>query len=95
MELYGTQPRGQAKRQMENWSVLLDGPLPDVIEALTSTSQRACELREKSPFLGVLTQHQRLALLASFRASDTEQADQHDRGDTDTHPDSAGPTPPR
>jgi hypothetical protein len=93
MELYSTQPRGHAKRYMEHWSVLLDGPLPKIVEALTSTSQQACELREYSPFSGVLHQHQRLALLASFRASEANQRDRHDRGDTAAHPDSARPRP--
>jgi hypothetical protein len=93
MELYSTQPRGRAKRHMADWSVLLDSPLPGIVEALTSTSQQACELREYSPFFGVLHQHQRLALLASFRESQAGQRDEHDRGDTDAHRDSARPKP--
>ena len=62
--------RGSGKRLLHDWSVLLNGPTATIVDALTSAEPHARELRELSPFAGVLSQHQRLAVLASFRAAE-------------------------
>jgi hypothetical protein len=62
--------RGQAKHWLAEWYVLLEGPVGGVVDALTSPAPHARELRQNSPFAGVLTQHERLAVLASFRAEE-------------------------
>ena len=62
--------RGDGKRLLHEWSVLLNGPSAQIVDILTSVEPHARELREFSPFAGVLSQHQRLAVLASFRAAE-------------------------
>ncbi len=62
-------PPGQAARVLAEWEQLLSAPvnLEAVAETLTSKSQRARELRQSSPFAGVLTDRERAAVLGSFR----------------------------
>ena len=58
--------RGSA-RWLRQWLLLLDqGPEP-VMQALTSSSLAARELRQNSPFAGVLSEPERLAILRSFQ----------------------------
>ena len=57
--------RGSAKVWLGEWSQLLDGPIEGVLEALTSHSPRARELRQNSPFAGVLTERERQDVLRS------------------------------
>jgi excisionase family DNA binding protein len=59
--------RGQVKRWLDEWAVLLEGPVEKVLEALTSRTPRARELRQNSPFAGVLTDDERRRLLSQFR----------------------------
>jgi excisionase family DNA binding protein len=54
-------------RWLEEWEQLLNGPTRDVLDALTSPSPRARELRQNSPFAGVLTDRERHAVLAGFK----------------------------
>jgi excisionase family DNA binding protein len=58
--------RGSAKVWLHEWSQLLDGPIEGVLEALTSRSPRARELRQNSPFAGVLPEHERREVLAAY-----------------------------
>ena len=58
-------PRGSARIWLDEWHALLSGPPARVLEALTSRSQRARELRQNSPFAGVLTDEER-ALAAAM-----------------------------
>ena len=59
-------PRGQAARWLAEWDLLLDGPIERILEVLTSTTQYARELRQNSPFAGVLTQQERQEVLTAF-----------------------------
>lgn len=59
-------PRGQAARWLTEWDRLLDGPTERVLEVLTSTTQYARELRQNSPFAGVLTPRERDEVLTAF-----------------------------
>jgi excisionase family DNA binding protein len=61
--------RGAATVWLQQWLVLLDGPVEDVLEALTSRSPRARELRQHSPFAEVLTDDERRTVLASFETA--------------------------
>jgi excisionase family DNA binding protein len=61
--------RGQAERWLGEWEKLLGGPVDKILEALTSPSPRGRELRQNSPFAGVLSDHERVAVLESFRAA--------------------------
>lgn len=57
-----------AGRWIEQWQVVLDGPLDALLDILTSRSARAIELRQNSPFAGVLSEQERQTALAAFRA---------------------------
>lgn len=61
-------PRGVVERWLGEWERLLDGPLDELVEALTSRSERGCELRQNSPFAGVLSQRERGASLRTSKA---------------------------
>jgi hypothetical protein len=45
--------------QLDQWAALLDGPLLDLLTALTSPSPRSRELRQNMPFAGVLSEEER------------------------------------
>jgi excisionase family DNA binding protein len=52
----------------QEWRRLLQGPVDEVLHALTSPSQRGRELRQNSPFVDVLAPGQREKVLAEFAA---------------------------
>jgi hypothetical protein len=59
-------PGGMTNQWLDRWEELLArGPDP-VAEALTSRSPEAIELRQNTPFTGVLTQSERAAVLDAF-----------------------------
>lgn len=64
-----TSARGSARVWLHQWADLLDGPVEEVLEALTSRSPRARELRQNSPFAGVLTEEQRQTVLRGFASA--------------------------
>jgi excisionase family DNA binding protein len=53
-------------RWTREWADLLEGDVDGVLGALTSTSQRSRELRQNSPFSGVLSEGERAIVLAAF-----------------------------
>jgi excisionase family DNA binding protein len=60
-------PASGSARSLRGWLRLIDqGPEP-VMQALTSTSNAARDLRQSSPFAGVLSEPERLAILRSFQ----------------------------
>ena len=59
---------GASSRWLAEWEKLLDGPVEGVLEALTSRTPRARELRQNSPFAGVLSEQERHRALAGFSA---------------------------
>lgn len=61
--------RGQATRWLDEWERLLDGPVEDVLDSLTSRSPKGRELRQNSPFAGLLTEDERARVLAAWRAT--------------------------
>lgn len=64
--------RGQAARWLDEWARMLDGPVEGVLDALTTGSERGRELRQNTPFAGVLTDNERQFVLGGFR--DTERS---------------------
>jgi excisionase family DNA binding protein len=66
-KLQQAHPRGQAARVLAEWETLLDGPIEAVADALTSKTQPAVELRQSSPFAGLLSERERTAVLSAFR----------------------------
>ena len=65
--LRAAHPRGQAVYWLEEWSKLLEGPTERGLEVLTSRTPWAREMRQNSPFSGVLDEHARVQVLTSFR----------------------------
>jgi excisionase family DNA binding protein len=55
-------------RWLRRWREVLDAGPEAVMEMLTSTTPEAAELRQNSPFAGVLSERERMAALASFSA---------------------------
>jgi excisionase family DNA binding protein len=65
--LQEVQPRGVVRQSLGEWEqVIAAGPVW-VLEALTSRDGRAVELRQNTPFAGVLSVEERRAVLAAFR----------------------------
>ena len=58
--------RGQARSWLDEWERLLDASTEDLLEALTSRSPRGRDLRQNSPFAGVLSEVERDQVLASW-----------------------------
>lgn len=63
--------RGQARRWLEDWARLVDGPIDRLLDALTSRSPRGRELRQNSPFAGLLRPDERERVLESWRSADS------------------------
>ncbi len=58
---------GLTRVWLSKWREVLDSGLDAVFDTLTSRAPWAVELRQNSPFAGVLTPEERQATLASFR----------------------------
>lgn len=58
---------GMAAGYLKQWLDVLDGGVDDVVESLTGTDEASCELRQNSPFAGVLPDADRRQALRSFR----------------------------
>lgn len=58
--------RGSTRVWLNEWESLLNGPIINLLQALTASTQRSRELRQNSPFAGVLseTARQQALLLA-------------------------------
>ena len=54
---------GHASRWLDEWEHLLDGPLLDLVNVVVSTSQEGRDLRQSTPFAGVLSPAERLDAL--------------------------------
>lgn len=61
-------PSGMAARWLRRWEEILAHGVDGVFEALTSSAGWAVELRQNSPFAGVLSESERATALSSFRA---------------------------
>ena len=58
--------RGQARRWMDEWDRLLRGPIDRLLGALFSPSPRSRELRQNSPFAGLLNDTERSRILDAW-----------------------------
>jgi len=58
--------RSGVDRWFDAWDELLAGPVDEVLEVLSSRTPRARDLRQNSPFAGVLTEAERRRVLRSF-----------------------------
>lgn len=69
-------PTGMSARRLEDWVTILGQGHESILETLTSRRPAAIELRQNSPFAGVISDARRQAILSAFRAS--ERATVHD-----------------
>jgi len=69
-KLEETHSRGQAAHWLREWRRLLDGPTERILEVLTSPTPWAREMRQNSPFAGVLSDDERMRVLTAFREND-------------------------
>jgi len=58
-----------AQELLGEWRRLLDGSIDQIVETLTSSRPRARELRQLTPFAGVLTAAERASVYRNFRRS--------------------------
>jgi excisionase family DNA binding protein len=61
--------RGQTRRWMGEWARLLEGPTDRLLRVLVAPSPRSRELRQNSPFAGLLTESERLSVLQAWERS--------------------------
>jgi excisionase family DNA binding protein len=59
-------PDGMAARWLERWRQILNSGTEAVLDVLTSRSPSATDLRQNSPFAGVLSEPERHAVLSAF-----------------------------
>lgn len=58
---------GMSVRYLEQWQSAISEGIDSVVKVLTGTDERSSELRQNSPFAGVLSDEQRMQVLRSFR----------------------------
>lgn len=63
----GHRADGMATRYLQQWERVIDGGVDDVVGVLTGTDEVSSELRQNSPFAGVLSDNERRQVLRSFR----------------------------
>jgi excisionase family DNA binding protein len=68
---------GMAMRYLAKWERVLDDGLDAIVDALTSRSQEARDLRQNSPFAGVLADETRQRVLKTFKR---HWAEKHGQG---------------
>jgi len=61
----------EAEQLFHEWEVLLDRPVPHLLSALIDPSPRGRELRQVTPFAGVLTAKERTEAYKSFREEES------------------------
>ena len=59
---------GMTARYLRRWQEVIDTGPDAVFEALTSGAEWAVELRQNSPFAGVMSESERAVVLAAFYA---------------------------
>ncbi|PWH05345.1 DNA-binding protein [Brachybacterium endophyticum] len=60
-------PDGMASRYLTQWNDVIDGGVDEVAAVLTSPDEHSSELRQNTPFAGVLPDRDRVQVLRSFR----------------------------
>lgn len=60
-------PDGMSVRYLDQWQRVIDDGIDTVANVLTGLDARSCELRQNSPFAGILPDDERRRVLTSFR----------------------------
>jgi excisionase family DNA binding protein len=71
LELMRSNARGQALLWLDEWDRLLDASVEELLSTLTSSSPRSRDLRQNSPFAGVLSKAEREQVLAAWADSES------------------------
>ena len=58
---------GMAVKYLDEWAALLDKGFTAISRVLLGVDEHSCDLRQNSPFAGVLSDERRLAVLEEFR----------------------------
>jgi hypothetical protein len=61
-------PDGMAARWIAQWQKILSGGVDQVLAVLTARTSTAADLRQNSPFAGVLSEEERHRVTSAFRA---------------------------
>ncbi len=72
LERMRTTSRGQTRLWLDAWERLLHGPVDKLLATLVSPSPKSRELRQNSPFAGLLTEAERADVLAAWQAHDAQ-----------------------
>ena len=64
------QARGSASSLLREWEGLLDGPVGRVVAVMTDPAPHARELRQVTPFAGVLSARERADAIRTFREAE-------------------------
>ncbi len=72
LERMRTTSRGQARLWLDEWERLLRGPVDKLLATLVSPSPKSRELRQNSPFAGLLTETERAEVLAEWQSQDAK-----------------------
>ena len=70
-------PDGVTARYFEEWKRVLDRGLDAIVEVIVSPSQEARELRQNSPFAGVLSDETRVRVLRTLKEQWSREQEQH------------------
>lgn len=62
-----TSARGRGRSWLDEWERLLNGPVPVLLGAMTSRSQYGRDLRQNSPFAGILSEENRSEVLEAWK----------------------------
>lgn len=49
------------------WEIMLQNPLTDIVKFLKATTGLAQQLRSSTPFVGILTQEERMAIFEKYK----------------------------
>jgi excisionase family DNA binding protein len=67
-------PEGRSWEWLDRWQVVLESGAEAVLDAMTSSSGYAVELRNTSPFAGILSEAERRTVLAALAESRQDRA---------------------
>lgn len=67
-------PRGRSRTWLLRWQELLDGPVDEILDALTGSTVEHDELRQHSPITAALDDGRRQLVLASFQQQQRPRA---------------------
>jgi len=62
--------RGHAARLLDDWNALLDRPTDQIVTAMLARTQQGIDLRQMTPFAGVLSDAERRKALRSVPSTD-------------------------